>query len=81
MGLVVHRLIPLMVIEIVAHLTNCFRGRCLIFYRYPCEAGRNVELNMIAFKDVLILLIYFHHFISFYALIVVALHRATADLI
>lgn len=65
-------LIPLMVIEVVAHLSDCLRARCLVLDRYLCKSGVGIEFDVTSVEDVLVVVVDLDVLVSRDALVVVA---------
>lgn len=65
-------LIPLMVVEIVAHLSDCLCTRCLVLDWYLCQAGVGIEFDVTSVEDVFVVVVDLDVFVSGDALVVVA---------
>ncbi len=64
LGLSVFLLVPLMIIEIVSHLSNCLRSRCLILNGNHRHSRIYVKLYMISLQNILIFFVYLYHFVT-----------------
>ena len=71
---------PLMIIEIVSHLTNSFSSRRLVFDRYLSQPCAYIKLDMVSFENILIFLINFDIFVPFDSQVVCALKRPFIDI-
>jgi len=69
-------LIPLMIIKIVSHLSDCFGIWSLILYWNLSQTSGHIKLNVISVKYVLIGVSYLYVFVAFYTLIVVTCQRS-----
>lgn len=75
-SVLIHGLVPLVMVEVVAHLPDGLGSRRLVLYGDSSQPSGHVELNMVALQDVLVLLVDLHHFVALYALVVLALDWA-----
>lgn len=62
--------IPLMIIKVISHLSDCFRARSLIFYRNPSKSSICIKFHIIGIQNILVCISYPHIFISLYSLII-----------
>ena len=61
-------LVPLVHVEVVAHLSDCFGGWSLVFDGDLCQPCIDIEFDVVSIEDVFVFVVYFDIFVAFYAL-------------
>jgi hypothetical protein len=65
-------LVPLMVIEVVAHLPDCLGRRSLILHWHSRQTSIHIELDIVAIQNTFVVFVYLHILETSDPLIVVA---------
>ncbi len=74
-------LVPLVVVKVIAHLSDCLGCWSLIFDWHPSKSGVDIEFDVIALEDVLVVIVDFHIFVACYSLIVITSQRPLLSLL
>ena len=62
-------LVPLVVVEVIAHLPHCLGSRGLVLYRHLGQSCTDIEFDVVALQNVLVVLVYFDVFVPGDALV------------
>lgn len=73
-------LVPLMVIEVVTHLSDCLSARGLVLDRHLGESSIGIKFYVTGVEDVLVVVVDFDVFVAGDALVVVTGDRTALDL-
>ena len=62
-------------VKVVAHLSDCFGGWSLVFDGDLCQPCVDIKFDIVSIENVFVFVVYFHVFVAFYALELLACQR------